>query len=156
MGLLSVQPPKASANATFADIVDGSSTTILAVESKREVPWTKPEDIPFDVKGPLPELNGFVENGFNAAFVDGSVRFIAKSIDPTVLKALITRDGGELINIPDGPARRSRRRAERFESRRTLTPRKHDRPGRSDRGARPALLCAGHARSDTSGVKLVY
>jgi prepilin-type processing-associated H-X9-DG protein len=89
---------------TLSNFHDGPSTTILAVESKREVPWTKPEDIPFDVKGPLPELKGFVENGFNVAFVDGSVRFISKTIDSTVLKALITRAGGEVINMPDGPA----------------------------------------------------
>ena len=93
-----------SAKPTIANIHDGTSTTILAVESKREVPWTKPEDIPFDAKGALPELNGFVERGFNAAFADGSVRFISKTIDATVLKALITRGGGELISMPDGPS----------------------------------------------------
>ena len=89
---------------TLSNIHDGPSTTILAVESKRDVPWTKPEDIPFDVKGPLPELNGFAENGFNVAFADGSVRFISKTINSMVLKALITRAGGEVISMPDGPA----------------------------------------------------
>ncbi len=85
---------QAAAKPTFADFHDGTSNTILAVEAKRDVPWTKPEDIPFDVKGPLPELQGFVENGFNAAFADGSVRFISKAVNPTVLKALITRRRG--------------------------------------------------------------
>jgi prepilin-type processing-associated H-X9-DG protein len=87
----------ASVNPTFVDFLDGTSNTILAVEQKREVPWTKPEDIPFDIKGPSPELQGFVENGFNAAFADGSVRFISKAVNPTVLKALITRAGGEVL-----------------------------------------------------------
>lgn len=82
------------------DITDGVSNTILLVESKRDVPWTKPEDIPFDANSPLRELQGFNENGFNAAFADGSVRFISKSIDQTVLKALITRAGGEAISFP--------------------------------------------------------
>ena len=88
----------------LSNIHDGPSTTILAVESKRDVPWTKPEDIPFDVKGPLPALKGFVENGFNAAFADGSVRFISRTIDSSAMKALITRDGGEVIRMPDAPS----------------------------------------------------
>jgi prepilin-type processing-associated H-X9-DG protein len=79
-------------------ITDGSSNTILAVEAKREIPWTKPEDIPFDPNVPLPELGGFTPDGFNALFADGSVHYLKKSIAPTTLKALITRDGGEVIS----------------------------------------------------------
>jgi prepilin-type processing-associated H-X9-DG protein len=80
------------------DITDGTSNTILAVESNRDVPWTKPEDIPFDPNGPVPELGNFSPNGFNAAFADGAVRFISKAVNPQVLKALITRSGGEVIS----------------------------------------------------------
>jgi prepilin-type processing-associated H-X9-DG protein len=79
-------------------ITDGTSNTFLAVEAKRDIPWTKPEDIPFDPKAPLPELGGFTPDGFNAAFCDGSVRYIKKSINPMTLKALITRDGGEVVS----------------------------------------------------------
>ncbi len=79
-------------------ITDGTSNTIMAVEAKREIPWTKPEDIPFDPKAPLPGLGGFTPDGFNALFADGSVRYIKKSINPSVLKALITRDGGEVVS----------------------------------------------------------
>lgn len=32
------------------DVTDGTSNTILAVEAQRDVPLTKPEDIPFDSK----------------------------------------------------------------------------------------------------------
>ena len=80
-------------------ITDGTSNTILAVEAQREIPWTKPEDIPFFPNGPMPELGGFTPDGFNAAFADGSVRYIKKAIKPNVLKALITRDGGEVISL---------------------------------------------------------
>jgi hypothetical protein len=83
---------------TFMDITDGTSNTILAVEAKRDVPWTKPEDIPFDPNGPVPELGNVSPDGFDVAFVDGAVRFISKTVNPQVLKALITRSGGEVIS----------------------------------------------------------
>jgi prepilin-type processing-associated H-X9-DG protein len=79
------------------EIRDGTSNTLLAVEAKRAVPWTKPEDIPYDSEKPIPELGGHFEGGFNAAFCDGSVRFMANSIDKKVLRALISRSGGEPV-----------------------------------------------------------
>jgi hypothetical protein len=94
---------KAGAGPTFADITDGMSNTIMVIEAKRNIPWTKPEDIPFDPNGPLPELGGFDPRVFNAAFADGSVRTISNMINPRVLKALITRAGGEVVTI-DNPA----------------------------------------------------
>jgi hypothetical protein len=75
----------------FADVVDGTRYTILVVEAKREVPWTKPEDVPFDPDKPLPELGGFTEGGFRALLADGSVRFIPKSIDETMLRSLFQK-----------------------------------------------------------------
>ncbi len=95
---LQPEPVPPSEGPSFMQITDGTSNTILAVEARRDIPWTKPEDIPFDSKAPLPELGGFLENGFNALFADGSVHFLKKSIQPQVLKALITRDGGEVIS----------------------------------------------------------
>jgi hypothetical protein len=86
------EPPK------IADITDGTSNTILVVEARRDVPWTKPEDIPFSPNAPVPELGGFTPDGTDAAFADGAVRFISKKVNPIVLKALITRDGGEAIS----------------------------------------------------------
>ncbi len=82
----------------IADITDGTSTTILAVEADRDIPWTKPEDIPFDPNGPVPKLGGFQPNGFSALFADGSVKSIKATVNPVVLKALITRASGEVIN----------------------------------------------------------
>lgn len=84
-----------------ADITDGLGTTVLIAESRRAVPWTKPDEIPFDdALGPdgLGGSHGFRKNGFAAAFADGTVRFIRPSIDPRVLRALLTRDGGESIS----------------------------------------------------------
>jgi hypothetical protein len=31
---------------------------------------------------------------------DGSVRFFRRNLDPQTLRALITRNGGEIVNLP--------------------------------------------------------
>jgi hypothetical protein len=88
------QPNKPS---KLSDITDGTSTTLLVVEAKSSIPWTKPEDLPYDPNGPLPNLGGFANNGFNAVRADGSVLFIDKSMDESLLRAMITAHGGEVI-----------------------------------------------------------
>jgi hypothetical protein len=82
---------------TFAEITDGLSNTILVVEARREVPWTRPDDIPYDANGPLPRLGGLHPGGYDAAFADGSVKFLKDSINSNTLRALISGAGGEVI-----------------------------------------------------------
>jgi len=82
----------------IADILDGTSNTLAIVEAKRKIPWTKPEDIPFDPDKPLPELGGFVEDQFRAAFADGSVRSLQTERIKDELKWLIMRNDGHVIN----------------------------------------------------------
>ena len=80
------------------EVTDGTSNTIMVIEARRETPWTKPEDIPYDKDKPFPATGVLHPGGFNAAFTDGAVKFLSRSIDPTVLKALVTRAGGEVIS----------------------------------------------------------
>ncbi|HLJ93709.1 MAG TPA: DUF1559 domain-containing protein [Gemmataceae bacterium] len=81
-----------------ADFPDGTSNTIMLVEAANPVPWTKPEDLPYDPNKPLPKLGGHASGGFSAAFCDGSVRFLRQNIKESILRALITRNGGEVID----------------------------------------------------------
>ena len=46
-------------------ITDGTKDTLLLVEAKRGIPWTKPEDIPYSADKPLPKLGGFYKGGFS-------------------------------------------------------------------------------------------
>jgi prepilin-type processing-associated H-X9-DG protein len=84
----------------FEDFTDGLANTLLVGESLRSVPWTKPEDLmPVPVAG-LGSQHGDHNDGFNALFVDGSVKFLKSTIAPAVLRALLTRNGHEAIS-PD-------------------------------------------------------
>jgi hypothetical protein len=82
------------------DITDGTSNTLLVVEAGKAVPWTKPEDIPYDAAKPVPKLGGSgFEGVFTAGFCDGSVRFLPRTIKEKTLRALITRNGGEVVDF---------------------------------------------------------
>jgi hypothetical protein len=79
-----------------SDITDGTFETFLIVETKEAVPWTKPDDIPYSSKGPLPKLGGIFPDGFNAAMADGTVRFIKRGVSDKTLRAFITPAGGDM------------------------------------------------------------
>ncbi|QDU11016.1 DUF1559 domain-containing protein [Gimesia aquarii] len=83
----------------FYDITDGTSNTIAIVEAKRDIPWTKPEDIKFDGKK-IPNFGGFYQGGFIAGFCDGSVRFLSENIDQKTLRNLLTINDGNPVKIP--------------------------------------------------------
>lgn len=82
----------------FSDIKDGTSNTLLIVESKQNIPWTKPEDIPFDQAKPVPTLGGFVKGQFRAALVDGSARRFETEKVKSDLKWLIMPNDGHPID----------------------------------------------------------
>jgi prepilin-type processing-associated H-X9-DG protein len=87
-------------NLGMETVTDGTSNTIMVTEAKEAVPWTKPDDLPFN-----PQINGSLygagsphPGGFNCGFVDGSVHFLKNSVNTIVFKALISRNGGEVIS----------------------------------------------------------
>jgi prepilin-type processing-associated H-X9-DG protein len=88
----------------FTEVTDGISNTIMVVESAQAVPWTKPDELPFDKananargQAPLLDAGSRHPGGLNAAFGDGAVRFLKLSINPMVFRALITKSGGEVV-----------------------------------------------------------
>jgi prepilin-type processing-associated H-X9-DG protein len=81
-------------------IRDGTSNTAMVIEAGDEnaVIWTKPDDWEAGEEGdPRFPASGHA-GGSNMLFGDGAVRFIKRTIDPKVLRALLTKDGGEVIS----------------------------------------------------------
>ncbi len=72
------------------DFTDGTSNTLLLIETSRSVPWTKPEDLTDN------NVEGFPGTPLHYLLSDGSPRMM-DPIDAALLQKLITRNGGELI-----------------------------------------------------------
>jgi hypothetical protein len=98
--------PKVKLGVGIATVTDGTSNTLGVVEARDAVPWTRPDaEIAFDATSKpqetaqlLKSLGGHFPGGFNALFLDGAVRFIKESINIVTMKALITRNGGEVVS----------------------------------------------------------
>jgi hypothetical protein len=93
-------PADPAKQVNFNDFKDGLANTILVVEANadRAVEWTRPDDIRFDPNHSLAGLGSAWDNGFHIAFGDGSIRFIQTTVSPETFKALVTRDGNEIID----------------------------------------------------------
>jgi serine/threonine protein kinase len=82
------------------DIPDGNNRTLLLVEAREAVPWTKPADVAF---GPdvAARLGGVAPSGFGVLTADGAAHFLdAGRATPDLLRALFTRAGGETVVFP--------------------------------------------------------
>jgi prepilin-type processing-associated H-X9-DG protein len=84
------------------EITDGTSNTIMIVDADdtHAVIWTRPDDLQIDLKHPSAGLFGHHLGVCNVAFADGSVRFLPEKIEPEMVRALFTRNGGETITSP--------------------------------------------------------
>lgn len=83
------------------DIVDGSSSTLLVVETVNPVPWTSP-----DVDPTYDQLVAQVEvgpsaigsehpGGANVVFADGAAQFLPLSIDPQIIRLMVQPADGQ-------------------------------------------------------------
>ena len=54
----------------------------MVVESKAPIPWTQPSGLIYTPKTPIEGLGSAHPGGFNAAFADGSVKFLKNSTAP--------------------------------------------------------------------------
>jgi hypothetical protein len=86
----------------IANIIDGTSNTIMIVEANadRAVTWTAPDDLEIDLEKPFGGLGTTFKGGFLAAFCDGSVRFISEKVDAKTLSLLFQMADGQPVKIP--------------------------------------------------------
>jgi prepilin-type processing-associated H-X9-DG protein len=85
---------------SLREVLDGTSNTLMVVESKAPVPWTQPSGLTYQPKKPIEGLGSFHPGGFNVLFGDGSVKFLKSSVPPVLIESMATRNGGEVIS-PD-------------------------------------------------------
>ena len=98
-GIMGVDAKGKSKGATFMRITDGSSNTILFVESpdRLSVPWTKPHGgIDPEIIKPR-HMVGNHPGGFNVAFADGSCHFISGFVDEETFKSLMQMNDGNIV-----------------------------------------------------------
>ncbi len=98
------------------DVTDGTSNTILVVESKTDqaVIWTRPNDIKFDMQQLRKNLIGRYGDDSFVGMADGAVRRVKKDIDATTLQNAITRNDGQPIRNFGAPVRSQRRNRNSF------------------------------------------
>jgi hypothetical protein len=94
-----VFPP--GAKTSMAHLRDGTSKTamILEVSDERAVIWTKPDDFEPDKDDPLKGVVGLRNGSFLVVFADGAVRTLSASLDKDIVRAMFTRDGGEVVDL---------------------------------------------------------
>jgi hypothetical protein len=78
----------------LGNIPAGASRTLMAIEAGEPVPWTKPDDISFDPKKPLPKLFPPHKKGILVLLADGSVRTIPSDVSDKKLRAAIDTNEG--------------------------------------------------------------
>jgi hypothetical protein len=85
----------------LAGVPAGTSLTIMVIEAGDPVPWTKPVDIPFDSKKPLPKLASPFRTTINIGLADGHVLTIPTNMDEKELKSGINWNVGYPFELPE-------------------------------------------------------
>jgi prepilin-type processing-associated H-X9-DG protein len=85
---------------SFQEMLDGTSNTIALIEvSPLSKSWMEPVD--FDERELAKKIQSPHLGGTQAAYVDGSVRFLQATIREQTLRALLTHSGGEQVRDED-------------------------------------------------------
>ena len=82
---------------SIAEVTDGTSNTLGVIEAGPPVPWTKPADLAYDAKKPLPPMTGPFVNVRHAATLDGAVHPLRPKMDETTLRRLIEPNDGNFL-----------------------------------------------------------
>jgi len=86
----------------IAEVTDGISNTIMVAEAYEPVVWTKPDELEYAADKPLPKLGGSVlDEGFHVLMGDATTRFFSRPPSEKLLRAMITTNGGETIDLRD-------------------------------------------------------
>ncbi|MCB9922004.1 MAG: DUF1559 domain-containing protein [Planctomycetaceae bacterium] len=79
------------------NVEDGIENTLALVEVDEDqaVPWTKPAELPLNIKSPLKSLGTLRENGFFAVWSDGEASWIDGAVTPELFAKACTIDSGD-------------------------------------------------------------
>jgi len=88
---------------SIREILDGTSNTMLVTEAcMLGIPWMKPQDVDaasITAVGDPGGISSFHRGIVNVLMGDGSVRTLSVTVDPNIVKALSTYDGGEQVSF---------------------------------------------------------
>lgn len=93
------QAGKPAMGLKLSGFADGTSNTAVVAEAGDPVTWTKPDELVYTPGGTLPRVGGIFGNGFHVVLGDGSTRFVKPTVSPETLKAMITAQGGEIVDF---------------------------------------------------------
>jgi RNA polymerase sigma factor (sigma-70 family) len=88
----------------LASVTDGSANTVMVATARDPVPWTKPDELGLAEGKPLPALDDSDPDWCLTVLADGSVPYVPLK-DAILLRAMLTRNGGEAFAWPAQPFR---------------------------------------------------
>jgi hypothetical protein len=90
---------EAGTKQTLISMTDGTSNTVMVVEAGEPCIWTKPDDLIYSAKKPVPKLGGLFDGEFHILMGDGSTyRGSSRTMDGEEFRKLITKSDGMVVN----------------------------------------------------------